>query len=57
MLKPECRELNHLSESIYKSSTFFRAQGVFLKNTKLDLMLGSKLKQLILIILPKSSHP
>jgi hypothetical protein len=41
----------------YKSSTFFLAQGVLLKNFKLDLTLGSSVKHLIVIRLPNSSHP
>lgn len=41
----------------YSSSTFFLAQGVLLKNFKLDLMLGSFVKHLIVIRLPNSSQP
>jgi hypothetical protein len=41
----------------YKASTLFLAQGVLLRNCKLDLILGSLLKHLILMILPISSHP
>jgi hypothetical protein len=41
----------------YRFSTFVLAQGVFLKNVKLDFMLGSLLKHLILIIRPSFSHP
>ena len=36
----------------YKSSTFFHAQGLFLRNFKRDIILGSLLKHLILIFLP-----
>lgn len=42
---------------INKSSTFFLAQGVFLKNFKLDFTLGLILKQSIFIALPNSSQP
>jgi hypothetical protein len=42
---------------IYSSSTFFLAHGVFRKNVRLDLMLGSLVKQLIRMRLPNSSHP
>lgn len=41
----------------YMSSTFFLAHGVLLKNFKLDLMLGSSMKHLIVIRLPNSSQP
>ncbi len=41
----------------YNSSTFFLAHSVFLKNLRLDLMLGSLLKQFIFITLPKRSQP
>ena len=41
----------------YKSSTFFLAQGVFLRNFKLDLMLGSLVKQRISMCLPNSTQP
>jgi hypothetical protein len=41
----------------YKSSTFFRAQGVLRRNARLDLMLGSNLKHRMSIMLPRSSHP
>jgi len=41
----------------YKASTLLRAQGVFLKNTKLDLMLGFCVKQFIGIARPNSSQP
>jgi len=41
----------------YRHSTFFLAQGVRRKNTKLDLMLGSLAKQFILILRDISSHP
>lgn len=41
----------------YNSSTFFLAQGVLLKNFKLDLTLGSSVKHLIVIRLPNSSQP
>ena len=43
--------------SLYKSSTFFLAQGVRLRKTRLDLMPGSLLKQLIGIIRPSSTQP
>lgn len=43
--------------SLYKSSTFFLAQGVRRRKTRLDLMPGSLLKQLIGIILPSSTQP
>jgi hypothetical protein len=39
----------------YRSSTFFLAQGVLLKNFKLDLMLGLSVKHLIVICFPNSS--
>ena len=42
---------------MYKSSTFFLAQGVLRKNFKLEFMLGFDMKQLIRIKLPRSSHP
>ncbi len=42
---------------IYSASTFFLAQGVLRKNLREELMLGLLVKQLILIILPRSSHP
>src|SRR5258706_6089146 len=41
----------------YKRSTFFLAQGVFLKNVKLDLMLGLSVKHLMAICFPSSSQP
>ncbi len=41
----------------YKSSTFFLAHDVLLKNFKLDLMLGLSIKHLIAIRLPNSSQP
>lgn len=41
----------------YNSSTFFLAQGVLLKNFKLDLMLGSSVKHLTAIRFPNSSQP
>jgi hypothetical protein len=46
-----------LIESKYSFSTLSRAQGVFLRNLRLDLIEGFELKQLILILLPSSSHP
>jgi hypothetical protein len=42
---------------MYKSSTFFLAQGVLRKNVKLDLMPGLLIKQLMVIIRPRSSQP
>lgn len=42
---------------MYKSSTFFLAQGVLRKNFKEELMLGLLVKQLIFIIAPSCSHP
>jgi len=41
----------------YNSSTCFLAQGVFLKNFKLDLILGSLLKHRMSINLPSSAQP
>lgn len=41
----------------YKASTLFLAQGVLLRNCRLDLILGSLLKHLMRIILPISSQP
>ena len=41
----------------YNSSSFFRAQGVFRKNFKLDLMLGPFVKQWDGTRLPSSSQP
>jgi len=41
----------------YNSSTFFLAHGVLLKNFKLDLMLGSSIKHLIVIRRPNSCQP
>lgn len=43
--------------SRYKSSTFLRAQGVLRRNFRLDEMLGSLVKQCIVILFPSSSHP
>jgi len=43
--------------AMYKSSTFFLAQGVLRKNFRLDLTDGSFLKQRILIRSPNSPHP
>lgn len=42
---------------MYKSSTFFRAHGVFRKNFKLEEMLGLLLKQLIGICIASFFHP
>jgi hypothetical protein len=42
---------------MYKSSTFFLAQGVLRKKVRLDLMPGLLLKQLMGILRPKSSQP
>ena len=41
----------------YKISTFSLAQGVLLKNYRLDFIDGFEIKQLILIRAPSSSHP
>ena len=41
----------------YNSSTFALAQGALRKNFKLDLMLGSCVKQRIGIASPIASHP
>ena len=41
----------------YMLSTFFLAQGVRLRNTRLDFMLGSFEKQFSLILRDISSHP
>jgi hypothetical protein len=43
--------------SRYRSSTFLRAQGVALKNFKLDFIPGSDRKQLIGTLAPISSQP
>ncbi len=43
--------------SRYSSSTLALAQGVFLKKARLDFILGSKLKHLILIRSPNSFQP
>jgi hypothetical protein len=43
--------------AIYKFSTLSLAQGVLRKNFKDDLIDGSILKQLILILLANSSQP
>src|SRR5690349_8301712 len=42
---------------MYSSSTFFLAQGVLRKKVRLDLMLGSLIKQLMRMRRPSSSHP
>ena len=42
---------------LYRHSTFFLAQGVRLRKTRLDLMLGFFAKQFILILRDISSHP
>jgi len=42
---------------IYKSSTFFRAQGVLRKNFNDEFIVGLLVKQLILIMEPNCSHP
>ena len=42
---------------MYKSSTFFLAQGVLLRNLRLEFTEGLLLKQLILIRFPNSSQP
>jgi len=41
----------------YNSSTFFLAQGVLRRNFRLDLMLGSLVKHLTVMIFPNSSQP
>jgi len=41
----------------YKLSTFSLAQGVLRRNFRLDLMLGSWVKQLRLMISPNPSQP
>ena len=42
---------------MYKTSTFFLAQGVFLKNVKLDFTLGLSVKHLILMSSDNVSKP
>ena len=42
---------------MYKSSTFFLAQGVFRRKVKLDFTLGFSVKHLILISSDKVSKP
>jgi hypothetical protein len=44
-------------EDKYNSSTFLRAQGVRRKNFKLDLMLGSLLKQRMGMRFANSAQP
>jgi hypothetical protein len=44
-------------ELMYSSSTFFLAQGVFLKNFSEELMLGLLVKQLMRMMEPNSSQP
>jgi hypothetical protein len=41
----------------YKASTLFLAQGVLLRNCRLDLILGSLLKHLMRMMLPIFSQP
>lgn len=45
-----------LRVSIYRLSTFERAQGVFLKKLRLDLIEGSLLKHRIEMRFPSPSH-
>ena len=42
---------------MYKSSTFFLAQGVFRKNFNDEFMEGLLVKQFILMMLPRCSQP
>jgi hypothetical protein len=49
--------LYYVMELMYSSSTFFLAQGVFLKNFSEELMLGLLVKQLMRMIEPNSSQP
>ncbi len=42
---------------MYKSSTFFLAQGVFLKKVKVDFTLGLSVKHLILMSSDNVSKP